>query len=232
MPDDVESQVKQIENMLLLLKQSMTNKTVENQNDEVSEPLVTRETEPFQALFHDKTELLSLTEAANLFSLESKSISEMPFKPVAGSVYLFKGNEKTANDWRSNGHRWYQVNGGKWVLNGKVKRRVSNCVTEESGKKGTNAFQMITWIHKDYPLSTLLQFVGDDSISKDFPHGNSKHSNVNYHRSAASLIRDLEVTSDKPSKTYSSKVSEAQPDISSQKFKVPRNISSEVSSRN
>ena len=37
MPDDVESQVKQIENMLLLLKQSMTNKTVENQFKKLNE---------------------------------------------------------------------------------------------------------------------------------------------------------------------------------------------------
>ena len=226
---NVNEQMQQLETMLLALKRTIgqdrdetptvESNTSENTSEEAN-------TEPFKALFYDRKDILTLSEAASMFGLESQAIYEMPFKPVSGEVYLFKGrNETSANNWRSNGHRWNQANGGRWVFNGLIKRKVSNCVTKESGQRGTNQFQMITWNHKEHPLLTLVQFVGDESVSQDFPHGNAKHTKTNYHRSAPELLRDLEVSTDKPSKVYHQKVSQAPPDVSTHRFKVPRNVS-------
>ena len=103
-----------------------------------------------------------------------------------------------------------------------MKRKVSQCVTPDTDKKGTNAFQMISW-SKDKSLLTLVQFVGDHTVSVDFPHGNSKKG-IPYHRSAPSLIRDLEVGNDKPFRAYQNKVFNAPTDKATQKFNVPRNI--------
>ena len=47
---------------------------------------------------------LSLKEAHDLFENEENVITEMPNKPTAGEVILYKGkDEASKNDWRSNG---------------------------------------------------------------------------------------------------------------------------------
>ena len=62
--------------------------------------------EPFKALFYNKKEILSLKKARNIFENEKDVITEMPNKPSAGEVFLFKAkNESSLNDGRSNGHR-------------------------------------------------------------------------------------------------------------------------------
>ena len=121
----------------------------------------------------------------------------MPFRPKAGVVLLFKARSKKEDTkWRSNGHRWYQGRGGRWILEGLVQRRVFNIVTPTSGKTGLHDFQMFSWTHKDKPLYTLVQFVGNDEISVDFPHKNSKKG-IPYIITAPSVLRDLEVTKGK-----------------------------------
>merc|ERR1719300_801147 len=84
---------------------------------------------------------------------------------------------------------------------------------------------MVSWSHKYKQLLTLIQFVGDHTVSQDFPHGNSKLTNMPYHRSPPSLLRELEaeVGSEKPSTIYKRKISEA-PGEDSSKTCVPRNI--------
>ena len=149
----------------------------------------------------------------------------MPYKPESGQVFLYRAKDDSSkNNWRSNGHRFIQTNGGRWCYNGMLRRRISHLVTPESGRQGTNKFMMISWIHKEKPDLTLLQFVGDHTLSVDFPHGNSKKSNMPYHRSAPQLIRELEVCSSKPAKVYNEKVAEASSDIAGQRLRVPRNL--------
>ena len=83
---------------------------------------------------------------------------------------------------------------------------------------------MISWINKEKPLFTLVQFVGDASLSVDRPHGKSKQKKANYVRSAPSLIRQLEVGTDKPFQDYQNKVFNAPPDVGSQSLRAPRDI--------
>ena len=104
-------------------------------NVDDSLPVIAR---PYQALFYDKTKPLSLTEASKLFENESKAIEEMPHKPSGGEVFLFKGKtSQYENDWRTDGHRMVQINGGRWAYNGLLLRKVSSLVTPDSGPKGT-----------------------------------------------------------------------------------------------
>ena len=123
-----------------------------------------------QSICYNIKEPISLIEALEYFNDESKAINEMPDKPSDGEVILFKAKDISyGNDWSSNGHRWYQANGGRWALGGQLKRKISHCVTPDTDKKGTNSFMMISWNHWDKPLFTLVQFVGDHTISVDFP---------------------------------------------------------------
>ena len=149
----------------------------------------------------------------------------MPYKPKAGVVLLFKArSEKENNNWRSNGHRWYQGRGGRWILNGLVQRRVFNIVTPNSGRTGLTDFQMFSWTHNDKKLYTLVQFVGNDELSVDFPHKNSKKG-IPYIRTAPSVLRDLEVTKEKPYRRYQQDTMNAKPDATTQNLLCPRNVS-------
>ena len=178
---------------------------------------------PYQSIAFDKQKPPSIEEALKFFDQESKAITKMPFKPKAGEVILFKTTSaETLENWRAIGHRFNQGNGGRWVLGGLLKRKVANCVTPTSGHRGTNKFQRISWTHKDKPL-TLVQFVGDDSVSVDFPHKNSK-KDIPYIRTAPSVLRELEVSKEKPYRTYQQHVFNAPPDATSQNLLVPRNI--------
>ena len=179
---------------------------------------------PFQPIAFDKRDPLSIQEAVHFLEQEEKSISQMPFKPKAGQLILFKAKSpKNLNDWRSNGYRWNQCNGGRVCLNGMIRRKVANVVTPTSGKTGISAFQRISWTHRDKPMLVLIQFVGNEDVAVDFPHKNSKKQ-IPYIRSAPSLLRDLEAGTGKPFKEYQKRVFNAPPDVTSQNLLAPRNI--------
>ena len=193
--------------------------------DHVTEEVLPEHARPFQALAFDKNVPLVIFDALEYLKDESKAICEMPYKPKAGEVYLFKAkSKKEMNNWRAIGHRFYQARGGKWICGGMVQRRVFNIVTPTSGKLGINDFQMFSWTHRDDPLVTLVQFVGDHTVSVDFPHKNSKKG-VPYIRSAPSVLRDLEITKEKPFRKYQQDTMGAPPDATTQQLLVPRNVS-------
>ena len=55
---------------------------------------------------------------------------------------------------------------------------------------------MLLWTLQNDPDRTLVQFIGDESLSVDLPHGNSKPTEKRpakpYVRTAASVLRDVE----------------------------------------
>ena len=123
--DILKSKLSEVESLLTFLKNAV-DKDVTNVNEKDKENVVTdgeaenatvppptevaeldrnENGEPFKSLFYDKKEILSLKEALDLFEKEEKAITEMPTKPTAGEVILYRGkDEASKNDWRSNGH--------------------------------------------------------------------------------------------------------------------------------
>ena len=83
-------------------------------------------------------------------------------------------------------------NDGTKYMKGMIKRKVSNIVTPTSGKEGLPTFQRISWTHRDKPMLVLVQYIGDDSVSVDFPHKNSK-KDIPYIASVPSVLHELEV---------------------------------------
>ena len=209
---------KAVEAFLNLAKNNP--KEIEQQTTEVL-PEVAR---PFQPIAFGQRKPLTIHEALAYFDEEDKAITQMPFKPKSGEVLLFKAmSAKHMNDWRSTGQRWYQCNGGSSCMKGLIKRKVANIVTPSSGKNGVSTFQCISWTHREKPMFTLIQYVGADSVSVDFPHKNSK-KDIPYIRSAPSVLRDLEVGTRKPFQIYQEKVFNAPPDATSQNLLVPRKM--------
>ena len=159
------------------------NNTVEIESDENipvdaepqrDEPVLPANGRPYQALFYDRTKPLTLVEAAGLFDDESKAIEEMPNKPSGGEVYLFRGkSSKCENDWRKAGHQLEQINGGRWAYGGLLLRKVAHLFTPEY-PEGTSLFKRISWNHKNKANLTVIQYIGDHTLSVDFAHGNSK----------------------------------------------------------
>ena len=172
----VEAMDKAVE---AFLNQKKKKTRVDNEDE-----ILPENARPYQSLAFNEKNPLSIHAALKYFDQEEKAITQMPFKPKGGEVLLFKAiSSKNMNDWRSNGYRWNQGNGGRVCLNGQIKRRVANLVTPTSGKKGIPDFQRISWSHRDHPMLTLVQFVGDETLSVEFPHKNSKKE-IPYIRSA------------------------------------------------
>ena len=107
--------------------------------------------------------ILSFDDDFEYFLDETKAIQDMPQKPAAGRIILFKENKHSIGDWRGNGYRWV----ARRALLGKdglLKRRIAFCKTSDTGNKGTDQFIMVSWSHRDKPL-VLVQFVGDHNIA-------------------------------------------------------------------
>ena len=107
--------------------------------------------------------IISFDEAFEYFMDETMAIKEMPQKPAAGRIILFKENGNSLGDWRANGYRWY-TRRAIWGKDGILKRRIAFCITTDSGNKGTNQFMMVSWSHRDKPF-ILVQFVGDHTVA-------------------------------------------------------------------
>ena len=206
-------------------EKEVINSEVSDIDNEVQELVeVPEPARPFQALSFSCQKPLTINQVMEYLDKDSEAVSEFPWKPSGGTVVLFKAKSLAHNeDWRANGHRFSQINGGRVVMNGMIRRRVGYTQSEEKGP-GNPGFQMISWVHKDKPLHTLVQFVGDEKLSVDRPHGKSKSKETAYMRSAPSLIRNLEVGTEKPYKEYQSMVFNAPPDVGSQNLRVPRNV--------
>ena len=199
---------KILENVEALLKtlQELRKAESRNREDDNSQDDVVPETaRPFQAISFSKNIPLSISEVLNFFDRDQEAVSEFPWKPEGGTVVLFKAKTLAENeDWRSNGHRFKQINGGRYAKDGLIRRREGFLQIEDNAPADPR-FKMISWTNRDKPLYTLVQFVGDSSLSVDRPHGRSK-KNIVYHRSAPSLLRKLEIGSEKPFKSNLSSI--------------------------
>lgn len=86
---------------------------------------------------------------------------------------------------------------------------------------------MISWYLQNNPNRTLVQFVGDETLSLDIPHGNSKPTQDRpskpYVRVAASVLRDVEGSEATPAMTYREKTLNASSERSDQLLRTVAN---------
>ena len=103
--------------------------------------------------------IFSFDDAFEYFIDETKAVQDMPQKPAAGRIILFKETENSIGDWRGNGYRW-RATRAIWGKDGLLKRKIAFCITTDSGNTGTDQ----SWSHRDKPF-VLVQFVGDHTIA-------------------------------------------------------------------
>ena len=138
-------------------------------------------------IFEGRQDILKAKKAIKLLKNPPCWISNVEdfARAKSGTVWLFRTPAMAdCEAWRSNGHTFRQQSGqairkGKDGVRVEVEddreddRRVAWIVTQEN-KTGDKRFQRISWTLKSNPRDTLVQFVGDDSLSRPLVHGNSK----------------------------------------------------------
>ena len=90
-------------------------------------------------------------------------------------------------------------------------------VTGESGApERSKGFQKVTWRLKSRPLGILIQYVGDESLSKPQVHRNSKQNKDPWVASQPSLLRRAEVSTMKATAFTEALQRQAEPTLASQ----------------
>ena len=91
-----------------------------------------------------------------------------------------------SKDFRTCSYCMKQVNGGR-IINITVLVLDSNLILPNMKIRGTNQFQMRSYVDSRQPGVALVHFIGDEKLAVDFPHGNSKTGDV-YMRTAPSVL--------------------------------------------
>ena len=99
------------------------------------------------------------------------------YKAKPGEVWFFRSvEENSIEDWKVDGHNFRFRSGApvnRFEDFKKLERKAAYIVTKEC-PKGDKNFTRLSWKLKCRPFDTLIQYLGDDTLSVDLIHGNSK----------------------------------------------------------
>lgn len=82
------------------------------------------------------------------------------------------------------------------------------------------AYQMIDTTE---PTLTLIQYVGDESVAIDYPHGNRKGTSITHIRTCPSVLKKVSQSEDIPSNVYKKEIASDTCEPSHQSVLKPRN---------
>ena len=141
--------------------------------------IVPESVRPFEPIKYDQYQKLTTTEAMQYLQMtERYGISQLPIKPRGGSLFLVKATDDIkTEDFRTCGYRMKQNNGGR-IIGKTILVRDSNLIRPDCKVRGTNEFQMRTYVDSRQPSVALVHFLGNEELAVDFPHGNSKTGDV------------------------------------------------------
>ncbi|CAF1336470.1 unnamed protein product [Rotaria sp. Silwood1] len=134
---------------------------------------------------------LEATQVIPLFdSISTKYTSTPPFKPKAGEVYVLKLDIGHENDWRSDGYRWVQIAARRLPTHNPV---IKKCYfhSGQKNKKKNKDFEKQAFVSLVDPSKVVVQYLGDENIAEEFPHGNSKKNTKPFFRTRPSLLNKL-----------------------------------------
>ncbi|CAF0876445.1 unnamed protein product [Rotaria sordida] len=134
---------------------------------------------------------LEATQVIPLFdSISTIFTSIPPFKPKAGEVYVLKLDIGHENDWRSDGYRWVQIAARRLPTHNPV---IKKCYFHagQKNKKKNKDFEKQAFVSLIDPSKVVVQYLGDENIAEEFPHGNSKKNTKPFFRTRPSLLNKL-----------------------------------------
>ncbi|CAF2759236.1 unnamed protein product [Rotaria sp. Silwood2] len=134
---------------------------------------------------------LEATQVIPLFdSTSTKYTSTSPFKPKTGEVYVLKLDIGHENDWRSDGYRWVQIAARRLPTHNPV---IKKCYFHagQKNKKKNKDFEKQAFVSLVDPSKVVIQYLGDENVAEEFPHGNSKKNTKPFFRTRPSLLNQL-----------------------------------------
>jgi len=183
------------------------------------------ELESYQPVKFHQLAPLPCKEVIKIFSAKTGLVKKLPLKPESGTVWRFCNGGDNKDLWRAQLYQWAEPGGPKYIMNGEVVKRTFAIRTEETNnKRGDKRFQMFVWsMPRQHPEVILLHFLGDATLSAGLKHGNAKRTNARpYHSTLPATMREMRQTNLAPAAFYRKKRAEAEPDLRSQVFEVPR----------
>lgn len=121
-----------------------------------------------------RSEAISWMEATSLLlDRNIPTVIKMPFKAASNTLWKFR---KTGQeDFTDQGYSWVEPGGVKRLKNGLSKRVFNVRSASHLAKRGNPGFQMMVWQQEEQrPGEAIVHIMGDSSLARDFPHGNSK----------------------------------------------------------
>jgi hypothetical protein len=101
------------------------------------------------------------------------------------SIYLF-----IIDDWRSDGYRWVQIAARRLPTHNPV---IKKCYFHagQKNKKKSKDFEKQAFVSLVDPSKVVVQYLGDENVAEEFPHGNSKKNTKPFFRTRPSLLNKL-----------------------------------------
>ncbi|XP_048249888.1 uncharacterized protein LOC124128376 [Haliotis rufescens] len=124
----------------------------------------------------------------------SRVIREPPVKPRGGQVFLYHYTEESKkDDWRCDQYHFKHDGLRKQPrTNPRFYKNFFILRTNNSKAKGDKRFKKHAYILiGDHKNLVLFQYLGDESVAEDLPHGNSKNACLLYTRLCPSVIEAI-----------------------------------------
>ncbi|XP_057373142.1 uncharacterized protein LOC130694019 [Daphnia carinata] len=134
-------------------------------------------------------------------------LSEVPLRPKGGFRYIFKWEiPLKRQDWRVDGYRWRQNSVTRFTYNDLESKRYYFKLQVGPGEEFSTEFTKNAIECPLHENQVLVWYQGDESVVRDFAHGNSKDPEKEYHRTAPSVLKKIQmetVTEKLPLQVYS-----------------------------
>ena len=110
-------------------------------------------------------------------------------------------------DWSKGGHLMKQVSGSTTVYskedsNKEPITKVTYKLVTQENKKGDLRFKRYAWMIPSQPKAVLIQFIGNEKLSSDVYHGNSKVNFKPRINLLPSVGEEVRTSENKPAMTY------------------------------
>ena len=92
------------------------------------------------------------------------------------------------DDWRSDGYRWVQIAARRLPTHNPV---IKKCYFHagQKNKKKSKDFEKQAFVSLVDPSKVVVQYLGDENVAEEFPHGNSKKNTKPFFRTRPSLLK-------------------------------------------
>lgn len=154
-------------------------------------------------------------------------LNEVPLRPKGGFKYIFKWeNPLKRQDWRVDGYRWRQNSVTRFTYNDLESKRYYFKLQVGPGDEFSTEFTKNAIECPLHENQVLVWYHGNETVVRDFAHGNSKDPEKEYHRTAPSVLKKIQmetVTEKLPLQVYSDLLTDCS-NMSRHMIDAPRDV--------